>query len=357
MALYIEERGGTPLVASSGGRWTEVLERHGVRHIPLPLHRKAPWWLLWNMVVVWWLIWRYRIHIVHARSRAPAWSGWLACKMSFFTRVEFITTFHGTYGSGNVWKRGYNRVMLRGKRVIANSAFIKHHLVETYHENPARIDVAPRGVDMTVFDPAAHPPAEVRALHDALAGDAATPLLLMVGRLTRWKGHAVLLQALARVADMPWAVALAGDCKNAAYLDELKVLADDLGIRERVRFLGPRQDIAALNAAADVALSCSTKPEAFGRVAIEAMAMETPVIASAHGGSLETVADGVTGWLVTPDDVETLAEALRKAFRERRQWAAMGKAGRMRVLAQFTSRHTCEAEWEAYQRLWDMAAA
>lgn len=347
MALYIREQGGFPVVASSGGRWVKALEQAGIPHVRLSLQRKAPWWLLWNTLAICWLIGRYRIQLVHARSRAPAWSGWFACRIMFLTNVKFTTTFHGTYSARGWWKRAYNRVMLRGPRVIANSHFIRRHIVDTYDYPIDRIDVAPRGVDTEVFDPDRISASETRALKDALAGDA--PLLLMVGRVTRWKGHEVLLRALAQVADLPWVLALAGDCKNTAYLNEMKALAAHLGLAERVRWLGPRQDIAALNMAADVAFSCSTQPEAFGRVAVEAMAMQTSVIASAHGGSLETVVDGTTGWLVPSGDEGALAAAIRNALANPHRLEAMGKAGRAHVLEHFTRQQTCAAEWASYQ--------
>lgn len=272
----------------------------------------------------------------------------MATRLMFFTRVKFITTFHGTYGASRWWKRTYNRVMLRGPLVIANSDFIRQHIVRTYGFPATRIVVAVRGVDTDVFDPA-RVTADARMLHTQLGGGA--PLLLMVGRITRWKGHDVLLRALAQLPDLPWVLAVAGSAKHGAYLDGLRQLADRLGIADRVRWLGPRHDVAALNMAADVALSCSTQPEAFGRVAIEAMAMGTPVIATAHGGSLETVADGETGRLVPPDDAEALAAALRDALQNPQPWQAMGKAGQARVRSHFTRAHTCAGEWLAYTRL------
>ena len=351
MARTIRARGGVSVVTSAGGRWADILEAEGIQHITLPLNSKNPLIMLWNVVRIWRVIQKYDIHIVHARSRAPAWSGWLACKLINCRRVFFITTFHGTYGAGNVFKQWYNCVMLKGPLVIANSTFIARHIVGIYGYPADRVVVAERGVDTTVFSPDLYPLEAQANIRKELQVKGPTPLLLMVGRLTRWKGQSVLLEALATLKDIPWVVAFAGTAKNPSYLKELQTLAARLGLTERIRWLGARTDIPLLNIMADVALSCSVEPEAFGRAAIEAMAMETPIIASAHGGSLETVVDGQTGWLVPAGDVVALAKALRKALASPQRLAAMGKVGRKRVLARFTSQHTCEAEWGAYERM------
>lgn len=356
MALYIKSRGGVPVVASAGGRWTAVLRAHGIAHVPLPLDKKAPWFILWNMWRLRGVIHRFGIRVVHARSRGPAWSAWLALKLGGFGCVEYVTTFHGTYGAANIFKKVYNRVMLRGRLVIANSEFIKRHIIDTYGYPASRIVVAARGVDAAVYDPARFSAAEVAAARAALGVEGKTPLLLLTGRLTRWKGQAALLRALALLKEEDWVAAFAGGAKTHAYARELKALAAKLGIADRVRWLGMRDDVPLLNLAADLAFSCSTQAEAFGRVAIEAQAMGTPVIASRLGGSLETVRDRETGWLVPPGDAQALAKAIRGALSDRKHLDAMGAAARSWVMGHFTTERCCAAEWAAYQQLTDTNA-
>ena len=351
MARHIRAEGGVPVVASAGGRWADVLMKEGIAHVTLPLDSKLPWVILWNMLRLRRVMKDYRIRIVHARSRGPAWSTWLATRLGDLSCVHYITTFHGTYGSRGFFKKLYNGVMLKGRLVIANSAFIKRHIVAVYGYPAERIVVAARGVDEAVYDPARFAPAEVAMLRNGLQVPTGTPLLLMTGRLTRWKGQAVLLEALGALPDRPWVAAFAGGAKTPEYLEELKALAARLGIAGRVRWLGMRRDVPLLNMAADLAFSCSTEAEAFGRVAIEAQAMGTPVIASALGGSLETVRPGETGWLVPAGNAEALAGAIGEALDNPKRLAAMGKAGRAWVLGHFTAAKCCAAEWSAYHAL------
>ncbi|MFZ2586579.1 MAG: glycosyltransferase family 4 protein [Alphaproteobacteria bacterium] len=351
MAFYTRTHGGVPFMASAGGRWAEHVKAQGIHHTTLSLNSKMPWSVVWNIWRIWYLIRKNNIHIVHARSRLPAWCGWVACKLTVFRCVRFITTFHGTYGHGSSLKKGYNRVMLKGPYVIANSNFIARHITTEYGYPPDHIVVAERGVDTAVFNPTLYSSRQQNGLRAELKVPPQTPLFVMVGRLTRWKGHTVLLEALSHLKDIPWVLALAGDSKNQAYLDELKALTVTYGIADRVRFLGPRQDVALLNVTADIALSCSVEPEAFGRVAIEAMAMGTPIVASAHGGSLDTVVDGTTGWLVPPGDADALAHTICRALKTPKTLENMGKKARTHVLARFTSAHTCAAEWSAYEKV------
>lgn len=351
MASFIKAQGATAIVASAGGAGEATLRRLGVMHIRLPLHRKAPWVLLWNALRLRSVIRAHGVDVVHARSRAPAWSAWLALRLGDFSRVRFITTFHGTYGAGHWVKRVYNKVMLKGPVVVANSDFIRRHIIDTYGVASSRIVVAARGVDPKDFRPADYPPVAVKRLRAALDIPDGTAMLLMVGRLTHWKGQHVLLDALATVKDRPWVVVFAGGATQPAYARSLKDQATRLGLAGQVRWVGNRTDIPLLNRAADVAFSCSVRPEAFGRVAIEAQAMGTPVIASALGGSLETVRNGKTGWLVPPDDAVALAKAIRTALASPKARAAMGKAARAWVLGHFTTETCCKAEWHAYQKL------
>lgn len=349
MVRFLVGQGARALVASQGGQRVGEIEAAGGRHVTLPLKGKLPWQIGANARRLGDLMTAARPDIVHARSRAPAWAAWLACRRLGLTD-RYVTTFHGTYGAGNRFKRRYNGVMLKGRVVIANSRFIAEHIETTYGVPSERIVVAPRGVDDR-FLLATSDPADEAAVRAELAVGAGMPLLLLVGRLTRWKGQHVLLEALGQVRDRPWVAAFAGGATSADYARELHALGERLGLAERVRWLGRRDDVARLTAAADLAFSCSIEPEAFGRVAIEAMALGVPVIASRLGGSIETVIDGETGFLVPPDDPAALAVVIRRALSDLPALADMRQRARRHVRTRYTVQHCCEAEAGAYARL------
>lgn len=348
IARAIVAAGGTALVASAGGRLEPELAATGAEMIRLPLASKNPLTLWANAAALARIIRERNVAIVHARSRAPAWSALLAARR---TGVRFVTTYHGIYNARSAFKRWYNGVMAQGDAVIANSAFTARHLVAVHGTDPARVTVIPRGTDLARFDPAAVPPERVAAMRASWGLTGGAPVILLPGRLTRWKGQAVAITALAGV---PGAVlVLAGDAQGReGYVAELDALAQRLGLGGRVVRPGHVADMPAALAAADVVVSASTEPEAFGRVAVEAQAMARPVVATAIGATEETVRDGVTGHLVPPGDAEALAATLRELLaRDPVALAAMGAAGRAHVLARFTVAAMASATLGVYQRL------
>ncbi len=359
MAIYIKKQGWTPLVASAGGPKTSLLEQNGIRHINLPLTAKTPWGIVANAFRLLGIIRGENVSIVHARSRAPAWSAWLAARMA---GVAFATTFHGTHSlKGGKLKYIYNSIMVKGPVVITNSQYIRKHIIDNYGVTPDRIEVAPRGVEPDVWNPALCTENDRTALRAELEVADGAPLLLMVGRITRWKGHDLILDALGTIKDLPWVMAFAGSIdKNSDYGQSLLAQAERLGIAGRIRWLGSRSDIPRLLAASTLALSGSTRPEAFGRVAVEAMAMGVPVIATGIGGSTETILDGQTGWLVPPlsedgdfaaFEPQAMGAKLREALQNPKQLASMGHAARAHVLATYTVDRCCAAELQAYKRV------
>lgn len=359
MALYIKKQGWTPLVASAGGPKEALLAVGGVRHIRLPLATKTPWGILLNAYRLLGIIQGEKVNLVHARSRAPAWSAWLAARMA---GVAFVTTFHGTHSLKGGWlKYIYNSVMVKGPVVITNSQFIRQHVIENYGVAPDQIEVAPRGIEPAAWNPDDFTENDRRATRKELDVPEGMPLLLMVGRITRWKGHELILDALGTMTDVPWVMAFAGGIdKTSEYGRALLAQAEQLGIAERIRWLGSRSDIPRLLAGSTLAISGSVRPEAFGRVAIEAMAMGVPVVATGIGGSLETVIEGKTGWLVRPTredgefaafEPQAVAAKLRGALQNPRQLASMGHAARAHVLATYTVDRCCAAELQAYRRV------
>ena len=304
--------GWRSVVASAGGAMVRELERAGARHIQLPLDTKNPFAIRRNIERLLHVIDAERIDLVHARSRAPAWSAWSAARRR---RIPFVTTFHGTYGAGNAFKRLYNSVMVRGEPTIATSEFIARHIIETYKVPVDRLRLIPRGIDLEKFSPErVHAHRMLQLQKDWRLPDG-VPVILLPGRLTRWKGQTVLIEALTLLKRTDIICVLAGsDQGRTNYRQELERLVSGQGLQGRVRIVGDCNDMAAAYMLADVVVSASTDPEAFGRVPVEAQAMGRPVIATDHGGARETILPGVTGWLVKPGDATSMAEALADAI-------------------------------------------
>ena len=348
MAQYLGRRGIPNLVASAGGALVPALEAAGSRHATIPVGSKSPLTMILAARAVARLIDAQGIDIVHARSRAPAWVGLLACRLAK-RPARFLTTFHGVYSHGNALKRFYNSAMLRAPVVIANSQFIRHHIHDIYGYPDSQIIVAPRGIDPALFDPA-RISTEARASARATLGatdDA--PLLIMVSRITSWKGHAVFVDAMARCKRRDLRAAFVGE-GNADEIARVKEQIHRLGLSERITLTGSRRDVPTLLAAADLSISSSIRPEAFGRAAIETQAMETPIIGTDHGGSRETILPGETGWLVPPGDADAMAAAIDDAVSDPARLAAMGRRGRQHVLTSFTTQHMLDMEFSAYTR-------
>ncbi len=347
VAGAIVAAGGRALVASAGGPQTAALAGVGGAHVTLPLATKNPLALIANAARLARLIRAEGVDLVHARSRAPAWSAWVAARR---TGVPFVTTFHGTYGAGTAAKRAYNRVMTRGVRVIAISQHIARHLTRVYGIDVARIRVIPRGVDTAAFDPATVSPERVTRLRRAWGLDTDRPVVLLPGRLTRWKGQTVFLDALAHLPrrDLS-AVLLGSDQGRTGYRRELDALIRAHGLGDVVHIIERCDDMPAAFCAADLVVSASTDPEAFGRIAVEAQAMGRPVIASDHGGARETVLAGVTGWLTRPGDPDALARALADALATPpERLAAMAAAGIDHVRRSFTTSRMCARTLAVY---------
>ena len=308
MTQAIVAAGGTALVASAGGRMVPQVERAGGRHHTLKLMTKDPvniWLNAWPLAR---LIRRSAVDLVHARSRAPGWSAYLAARR---TDTPFVTTWHGVYSENIPGKQLYNSVMARGDRVIAISAFVAARLV-ALRVDERRIRVIPRGVDIGQFDPARVSGDRVHRLAMTWRLPPGVPVIMLPGRLTRWKGAEVLLRAVAALPQRDVFCVLVGDGRLGPVLEKQ---AEALGLSGRMRIVGHCEDMPAALMLADVVACPSLKPEPFGRTVIEAQAMGRPVIATNHGGAAETIIDGQTGWRVAPGDPVPLAEILSHALR------------------------------------------
>jgi len=314
IAEALNRKGGFSLVASRGGRLEGELRAAGGELARMQAQSKNPYVIWRNAARLARLAADEGMEIIHARSRAPAWSAYWASRRA---GLPFITTYHGTYNARSGLKRWYNSVMAKGDRVIANSAFIQEHILTQHAIDPDRITVIPRGVDLDRFDLASVDGGRVSDFRSAcgLAPYDSGPLILLPARLTRWKGQVIAIKALASLERQGAILALAGDAQGReAYVDELKALAGSLGVADRVRFPGHFRDMPAAYAAADLVIAPSVEPEAFGRTAAEAQAMRRLTIAADHGGAREVVLHGQTGWLAAPGDPAALAAAMEEAL-------------------------------------------
>ncbi len=346
--------GHSAFVATSGGRMISQLQTMGATVILGPFASKNPLTIYRNISRLSDIITGNDIAIVHARSRAPAWSALLAARR---TGRAFMTTHHGTFRDTGYLKSIYNSVMARGDVVIANSNFIANRIASKYPSALSKVTTIPRGVDTAAFDPASISGERIAAFRQKAGTPASAQLVTLPGRLTKWKGQEVFINAAAAItaqeafSDVHFV--LVGEAQAGSEFERnLQDQIAKLGLKERIHFTGHWDDMPAAYAASGIVVSASIEPEAFGRVAVEAQAMERPVIASALGGSLETVLDNETGWLYDGGSAEALAEKLAFALQLPREARLnMGRKGRKRVLDHFSKEMMCARTLEAYDTL------
>jgi len=310
MALALQSAGWIAVIASSGGPLVREAERGGARHVTLPVQSKNPFVIRANAARLAQVIEDFEIDVVHARSRAPAWSALWAARR---TGRHFVTTFHNIYSGDAGLKRHYNAVMAKGERVIAISEFVGSHVAAVYGVGPDRLRVIPRGIDFARFDPERVSPERLIALARQWRLPDGAPIVMLPGRLSRWKGHTVLIDALARLS-RPGVHCLLVGSGDERYRGELAEQAKARGLGASLQIVEDCRDMPAAYMLADVVVSASTSPEGFGRVIVEAQGMGRPVVATDHGGARETVIPGTTGILVPPGDPAALAAAIAEAL-------------------------------------------
>ena len=310
VAHAIVEGGGRSIVVSAGGLMTHELQRLGVEHFELPMASKNPFVMRQNIQCLVVLAMQEQVDIIHARSRAPAWSAYYAARR---TKKHFITTFHGTYNHGNWLKRRYNSVMTKGERVIAISDFIAGHIRKIYGVPSSNIRVIPRGIDLDKFD--ATKISQERRIK--LANEWRLPddmsIIMLPGRLTRWKGQTIFIEAIKKLGRPDVKCLMVGsDQGREDYRQKLEKEIERYGMQNIIHIVDHCDDMPAALMLTDVVVSASTVPEAFGRVVVEGQALGRPVIGTNHGGSKETIIKGKTGWLAEPNDPDSLATAIGK---------------------------------------------
>jgi glycosyltransferase involved in cell wall biosynthesis len=356
VAAALTSAGGRAVVASRGGRWEREMGRAGAELVRLPMDSKNPLVMARNIARLRAVIATRAVEIVHARSRAPAWSALAAARAE---RTPFVTTYHGVYAATSALKRFYNSVMARGDLVIANSHFTRAHVLAEHGVKPERVVTIYRGVDLDAFDPGKVSAERITRLRGQWSRGAedVRPVILLPARLSRWKGHSLLLQAFARLAaQRPGSAQLvfAGAAQDSAYPTELAQEARGLGLGGAVSMVGDVEDMPAAMRLATLAVFPSLRPEAFGRGAVEAQAMGLPVVAADHGGLAETVVHGETGLLFRPGDVEGLASALQQLLdMDAQSRAAMGARGRARAQEVFSIERLKHATLNVYRAVLD----
>lgn len=350
VAKALVAAGWNAIVASEGGPLARELDRVGAKHVTLPLASKNPFVMRKNVGRLRDVIAAQGVDIVHARSRAPAWSAEAAAKKE---GVHFMTTFHGTYGAKSPLKRAYNAVMTRGERVIAISEFIADHIRATYKIDEARIRVIHRGVEVAHFDPARVSQERIIQLAAGWRLPEDRRIVMLPARLSRWKGQGLLLEAIAKLGRRDLFALFVGVGSGSESLrEELEAKILSLGLGDSVRLIDDCRDMPAAYMLADVVVAPSTQPEAFGRTVTEAQAMGRPVVAADHGGARETVIPGVTGWLASPGDADDWAAAIDHAVSlspvAREQLARDAIAN---VRDRFTNEVMCARTLDVYREL------
>ncbi len=361
IADAVEHAGGHAIVLTEGGRLVQRLRDTGAQVQLFPAAAKNPFRLMWNVHQIAEVVRREGVDLIHARSRAPAWSALYAARR---VGVPFVTTYHGVYGEKTALKRLYNSVMARGDVVIANSHYTAEQIRSRYKTQPKRIEVIHRGVDGVLFDPEQIGHHRVAALRSAWGIGQDERVVLQAARLTSWKGQGVLIEA-ARLLNAQGYLAdvvfiLAGDTqKRKAYEASLVSAIRTAGLQNRVRLVGHVDDMPAAFLTAHVAVVASTEPEAFGRTATEAQVMGTPIIATDIGAPPETVLgrpyiteDASTGWLVPPGNAARLSEALAAVLAlPPEERARMGARARAHVLQTFSLKAMKDQTLRIYDQL------
>jgi len=300
--------GHRALIAAGAGPLASLATRAGAELVLLPLNTKNPLSIWRNVRRLEEVIEENEVDLIHAHSRAPAWSAYYAAMRR---KIPFVTTYHGVYGEENALKRRYNEVMARGDRVIAVSQYVAELIQSRYGVGQDRVRVVHGGVDVEIFDPATVLGDRSVRLARAWRADAGQPTIMLPGRLTGWKGQKLFIEAMAKMRHKDALGILVGsDQGRTAYTASLVALAEKLGLGSRLRMTGHVDDVPAAMMLADVVVNCSTKPEAFGRTIVEAQAMGRVVVAADHGGARETVLDGQSGFLIPPGNAAALAAVL-----------------------------------------------
>ncbi len=357
IAHYLFENNCSSFLITNGGPLTKFINKKKVKYIRLPVNSKNPIIMLLNAILISVIVFFYNIDIIHARSRAPAWSCFLASKI---TRKKFVTTFHGTYNFKSKIKKFYNSVMLRSDLVIAGSNFIFSHIKENYKEylnNSKKFLVIFRGINIDYFDASTTFTEDEDKLFKSWNLEVEKKTILLPGRITEWKGHEMFIEAMNKINIQLGhksfkAVILGSDQGRDLYKKKLIRLVEQYRMNDQIKFVDHCENMPLAYKISDLIVSTSIEPEAFGRIAVEAQSMEKPIIASNLGGSKETIVNNQTGILFDAGDSDDLSKKIIEFFNfDKSTIEQMGKEGRKNVSAKFNVEKMCFSTYSEYKKL------
>ena len=357
IAHYLFENNCSSFLITNGGPLTKFINKKKVKYIRLPVNSKNPIIMLLNTILISVIIIFYNIDIIHARSRAPAWSCFLASKI---TRKKFVTTFHGTYNFKSKIKKFYNSIMLRSDLVIAGSNFIFSHIKENYKEylnNSKKFLVIFRGINIDYFDASTTLTEDEDKLFKSWNLEVEKKTILLPGRITEWKGHEMFIEAMNKINIQLGhksfkAVILGSDQGRDLYKKKLIRLVEQYRMNDQIKFVDHCENMPLAYKISDLIVSTSIEPEAFGRIAVEAQSMEKPIIASNLGGSKETIINNKTGILFDAGDSDDLSKKIIELFNfDKSTIEQMGKEGRKNVSAKFNVEKMCFSTYSEYKKL------
>ncbi|MDA9081866.1 glycosyltransferase family 4 protein [Candidatus Pelagibacter sp.] len=357
LAHYLAENNCSSYLVTSGGSLIKFIDKKKVKLIRLPVHSKNPILMFFNFLALTLIILFCNISIIHARSRAPAWSSLLAAKI---TSRKFVTTFHGTYNFKNKIKKFYNSIMLRSNLIIAGSNFIFSHIKEHYSkllDTKKKFLVIFRGINTDYFDPSTVTDLEEDKLLNQWGLDRDKKLVIMPGRLTNWKGQEIFIEAVNLVnrelGYLPFnSVILGSDQGRDVYKKKLVRLVEQHRLTNNLKFVNNCKNMAIAYKVSDIVVSASIEPEAFGRVSVEAQSMKKPIIASDIGGSKETIIDNKTGFLFESGKPRELSKKIIEILQlDESTLKSMGNEGRKNVIKKFNVEKMCFSTYSEYKKL------
>ena len=358
LAHFLSEQNCKSYIITSGGELLKYVKKDKVKIFKLPVQSKNPILILLNTIVIAAIILLYNINIIHARSRAPAWSCLIATKL---TGRKFVTTYHGTYNFNNRFKKFYNSVMVRSHLVIAGSNFIFSHISDNYGnfflDGKRKLLVIFRGINTNYFHPKKISPLKLEKFSKQHKIDRNNFIILLPGRLTQWKGHKVFIEAIKILVEKNDTLSFKGIILGSeqggnVYKKQLLDLVQQHRLNKIIRFIDHCEEMPIAYGIASLVCSCSVEPETFGRISVEAQAMEIPVIASNIGGSTETIIRNKTGFLFRNRDSNDLADTIYSVMqKDYNSLKSIGIEGRKNTLKKFDVDKMCHTTFTEYKKL------
>jgi glycosyltransferase involved in cell wall biosynthesis len=362
LAHFLPEQGCKSFIVTSGGVLLKFIKKEKVKVFRLPVQSKNPILILFNAIIISLIILIYNINIIHARSRAPAWSCLIATKI---TSRKFVTTFHGTYNFSNRFKKFYNSVMVRSHLIIAGSNFIFSHINENYGDfflnRKRKLLVIFRGINANYFNPQKISLSKIEKFSKKNSIDRDKFIILLPGRLSLWKGQKIFIEALKllseQINNQPFeGIIIGGDQGKSVYKKQLIALVERYRLKKIIKFIDHCDEMPVAYKIANLVCSCSSEPEAFGRVSVEAQSMGIPIVASDIGGSTETIVKDKTGFLFKSGDSNALTNAIIMVMqKDYNSLKSIGFEGRKNILKKFDVDKMCHTTFTEYKKLIELS--